>query len=300
MRTSKLITSKDLITADMLRGSTSRRETQHDFHRRFITPSVWKVQKDHVQTTATRSFATLQRNFAKELARVIKMVVYSEYTVPEARRVSKQIFREYYKKAYVLGVKASGAGMSAGYTLFINRPSVNPEINKDEDKWSIAAATSELSFWNKFLKAIEKHHVEEEKKRRDQQEKPDQPVTVYPVIPAARLVPSFDYRILMYVKALEAHFDAGRVVGAPYNSVVYWTKARHHSNCPGCEYMSKISPVPKEALVTTPRAGMCSCLSNCRCTIKIVPKPAEEVRAIRNNTPPKEVIIREMKRRKYN
>ena len=272
MRTSKFLTSKDLITSNMLNGSPSRREIQHDIHRRFITPSVWKVQKDHVQTTASRGFITLQKKFAKELTRILKLVVYEEYTPIEARRLSKKLFIEFYKKAYILGVKTSGAGISTGYSLFVNKPSVTPDISSTENKWSEASAKDELSFWNKFLNAVTKE---------------------------SRLVSSYDYRILMYVRALESHFDAGRVVGAPHNSVIYWTQSKGHSACPGCSYMARISPVPKEAMVTTPRAGMCSCLSNCKCSIKIVPKTADEVRKIRNDTPPKELIIKEMKRRKY-
>ena len=269
----KFLTSKDLITSKMLSTSPLKREVQHDFHRRFITPSVWKVQKDHIQTIASRSFIALQKNFAKELSRIIKLVVYEEFSLPEARRISKKVFTEFYKKAYVLGVKASGTGISTGYTLFVNKPSIMPEITSQEDKWSQLSSKDELSFWNKFLKTASS---------------------------STKLVSSYDYRVLMYVKALESHYDAGRVVGAPYNSVVYWVKNKNHSLCPGCSYMAQISPIPKELVVTTPKAGMCSCLSNCKCSIKISPKSYEEIQKIKRKSPSKEEILREMKRRKYN
>lgn len=269
----KFLTSKDLITSKMLSTSPLKREVQHDFHRRFITPSVWKVQKDHIQTIASRSFIALQKNFAKELSRIIKLVIYEEFSLSEARRLSKRIFIDFYKKAYILGVKASGAGISTGYSLFINKPSIMPEVSPQEDKWSQLSAKDELSFWNKFLKNASN---------------------------STKMVSSYDYRILMYVRALEAHYDAGRVIGAPYNSVVYWVKNKGHSLCPGCTYMSQISPIPKELVVTTPKAGMCSCLSNCKCSIKIVPKSYEEVQKIKRESPSKEEIIKEMKRRKYN
>ena len=272
MRVNKFITAKDLITSKSFSGTPTRREIQYDFHRRFITADAWKPKKDHVQTTASRSFRGLQDTFGRELTRIVNLVIHKEWTVPEARRMSKKLFIEFYKKAYALGVKASGVGISTGYSLFINKPSVKPPIYKDEDKWSEAASVAELSFWMHFLKQITSE---------------------------SRLVHSIDHRILLYVRTLESHFDAGRVAGSPLNSVVYWTPSKGHSACKGCAYMAQISPLPKDALVTTPRAGMCSCLSNCNCTIKIVPKTAEEVRAVRLKSPYKEDIVKEMRRRKY-
>lgn len=276
MKTLKFITSKDLVKHNLFTGIPTKRDIQYDFNRRFITPTVWKVKKDQIQTIATRSFSSLQTDFAKKLARVVNLLIQGNLEDPptmslkEAQKMSKKIFIEYYKRSYVLGVKASGAGLSAGYTLFVNKLST-PDLHK-EDQWSEAAALSEYTFWNSFIKQI---------------------------VSSERRVMAYDKRILLYVKALEAHFDAGRVAGSPYNSVVYWTSSKGHGTCAGCSYMNKISPLPKENMVTTPRAGMCSCMSNCNCTLKIVPKNPEEIKRIKVSAPTKEVIIREMKRRKY-
>jgi hypothetical protein len=276
MRQNKFITSKDLAKHNLFKGIPTKRDIQYDFNRRFITPAFWKIKKDQAQTIATRSFSALQTEFAKKLARVVNLLIQGNQEEPpalsfgQAQKMSKKIFIEFYKRAYVLGVKASGADLSAGYTLFVNKLSL-PDLHK-EDQWSEAAALSEYTFWSSFIKQI---------------------------VNSTRTVLAYDKRILLYVKALEAHFDAGRVSGSPLNSVVYWTMQSRHSHCLGCTYMNSISPIPKENMVTTPRAGMCSCISNCNCTLKIVPKNPEEIKRIRLVSPPKETIIREMKRRKY-
>lgn len=268
----KLLTSKDLIKSSMLGKLPNKREIQHDLHRRFIGPDIWKVKKDHVQTAASRSFTVLQNNFAKELVRIVNLLINKELTFQQARKKSKQIFVEYYKKAYFLGIKASGMGISTGYTLFLHKPYTDPTVTKEESAWSKEASESELSFWSNFIKQLS----------------------------FSNSVSRIDARILMYVRALEAHYDAGRVVGAPRHSVIYWKQDKHSNYCRGCAFMASLSPIPKENVVTTPKAGMCSCLSNCNCKIVIVPKTAEEYIKIKNSSPSKEKIAKQMKSLKLN
>lgn len=238
----------------------SKASIAHDIHKRIFGTEAWNKLKSEVQTTAKRSFIKLQKNFEKELLSNIKLLEYSEISLEEAKRKSYLIFFKYYKQAYMLGYKASGGGISQGLNNF-SRLTANPLIQNNEQIWARTAAKSENKFMANYLQQINnkiKPHM------------------------------ALKTRLSMYTSTLESQFDAGRVTGSPNHSLIYWSTHEETSSCNFCQYMKNNSPWPKEYLITTPMAGFCSCLSNCRCEIKITPTDIATYKKLQFSLPNKE------------
>lgn len=263
-----LTESKDLSTHRLLQPFATKRDIEHDYHRRFIGTEQWRLKKSNVQTIAGRSFAVAKKNFEKDLTKIVHYLQHSFYTPDEARALSRKVFFKYYKQAYFLGLKASGAGISQSYSQLLFKDSADPKVYQEEERWSQTAATAEMKFWGKFLKDIELGR-------------------------AFRL--TMENRIKLYGQSLEGHYNAGRVAGSPNHSIVYWSLSRGHVSCPECEWLGANSPFPKELMITTPKAGMCSCLMNCKCSLKIVPTTQAEYRQIQTGKPTRSQIVRKLK-----
>src|ERR1035437_7260862 len=264
-----LFENKNLATHRLLQPFSTRRDIGHDFHRRFIGTEQWRLKKGNIQTIAGRSFKLAQIKLEKELEKVVHYVQYDYYTLDEGRKRSKKIFNEYYKKAYFLGLKSSGAGISQSYTQLLFKDSSDPLVYAAEERWSQTSATAEMKFWGKFLGDITQKKA---------------------------FRTTMSDRIKMYSQSLEGHYNAGRVAGSPNHSIVYWTMdKRTHVTCPECEWLASNSPYSKENMVTTPKAGLCSCLFNCRCTLKITPTTQDEYKRYKAVKPTQSQILRKIK-----
>lgn len=261
--------SKQLYTSNALMTPIlQRRDLIHDLHRQFIGTPAFRLKKSNIQTIAGRSFTLLQRKFIQDLTRIVKLLQSGDYSESESKRVSRSIFRDYYRKAYFLGLKASGVGIAAGMSSLTFRDYQDPALHQEEERWSQTAATAELRFWNKLL-----INTSLEKKSK------------YTV----------DQRIRFYAESLEGHYNAGRVAGSPRYSLVHWIMDKGHSTCPQCSWMAKNSPWPKELMITTPKAGMCGCLMNCRCELKIIPGSSQEYNKAKLAKPPKDQLVRKLR-----
>lgn len=261
-----LFENKNLATHRLLQPFSTKRDISHDFHRRFIGTEQWRIKKSNIQTIAGRSFKLSQVKFEKELAKVVHYLQYNYYTALEAKKISKKIFYEYYKKAYFLGVKAAGAGISQSYLQLMFKDSADPSITQEETRWIRTAVAAERKFWGKFL-----NNVSQQK--------------------AFKL--SMSKRIKMYASSLEGTYNAGRVAGSPTNSLVYWLMDKKtHVSCPECDFLADKSPWTKEILPTTPKSGLCSCLSNCRCALKIIPTTAEDYKRHKGNLSSSQILSR--------
>jgi hypothetical protein len=266
-----LLENKDLSSHRLLQPFATKRDIEHDYHRRFMGTEQWRLKKNNIQTIAGRSFTLQQKKFEKDLTKVVHYLQHNFYTTDEARKESKKIFYQYYKQAYFLGLKASGAGISQSYSQLLFRDSADPKVYQEEERWSQTAATAEMKFWGKFLTDINMGK-------------------------AFRM--SMEKRIKLYSASLEGHYNAGRVAGSPNHSIVHWTLDRGHQSCPECEWLASNSPWPKELMVTTPKAGLCSCLMNCRCSLKIIPTTQEEYKRIQRSKPSRDQVVRKIKKSK--
>lgn len=87
----------------------------------------------------------------------------------------------------------------------------------------------------------------------------------------------------MYVNTLDHVYYAGKVSMIPKTFVIDWVVDWSAERCEGCRYLYMNSPYTIETLPTTPRAGMTSCLSNCKCKLRVrPPKSMEEFNLARS------------------
>src|ERR1035438_1751778 len=180
--------NKNLSTHRLLQPFSTKRDIAHDFHRRFIGTEQWRLKKSNIQTIAGRSFTLSQVKFEKELTKVVHYLQNNYYTIEEAKKKSEKIFYDYYRRAYFLGLKSSGAGISQSYTQLLFKDSSDPLVYAAEERWSQTAATAEMKFWGKLLSDINSGKAFRQ---------------------------TMNDRIKMYSKSLEGHYSAGRVAGSP-------------------------------------------------------------------------------------
>ena len=259
-----LTESKNISTLNLSNPMILKRGQVFQFHRMFMGTEQFRLKRNNIQTIAGRSFTLLQSKFEKELTKIVHYLQYNYYTAEEAKKLSKKVFYEYYRKAYFLGVKAAGAGISQSYGQLLFKDSSNPSITQEEERWIRTAAVAERKFWGKFINNI------------NQQK-------------AFKL--SMAKRIKMYASSLEGTYNAGRVAGSPTNSLVYWIMDKKtHISCPECGYLADKSPWTKDSLPTTPKSGLCSCISNCRCSLKIVPTTEAEYKRHKGNLSSSQIV----------
>lgn len=262
-----LLESKNIYTLDLRDRSLFKRGLQHDLSRSIIGQERWRRQKGFVQTVAKRSFSLVQNKFEKDLTKVIRDLKNGILLPIDAKRKSRQIFEKYYKTAYFLGLKASGTGLSRAFADLSFNFYGDPNVQYAEERWSKTAAKSELKFWEDFLDNISNKKS---------------------------LYHKLETRIKFYAESLEGHYNVGRVAGSPNNSLVHWVLDRGHTPCKECEWLAANSPWPKELLITTPKAGFCSCLMNCRCYLKIVPSESYEYNSRKEALPSKSQALRDI------
>jgi hypothetical protein len=262
-----LLENKNLHTLNLRDRSLFKRGLHHELSRSIIGQEKWRQQRGFVQTVAKRSFTLLQQKFQKDLNKIIKELSSGTLDLTTAKRKSKKIFEAYYKRAYLLGLKSSGSGIARAFSDLNFNFYGDPDIQHAEERWSRIATASELKFWDKYIEKL--------------------------VSQASSRV-TLERRIKFYVDSLEGHYNAGRVTGSPNNTLIHWVLDKGHEPCRECEYLAANSPYPKELLITTPKAGFCTCLMNCKCTLKIVPSESYEYISRKSELPSKNQILRDL------
>ena len=256
---SELVENKQIFTHKGLSHFALKHAVEQDYQRRFLGTVQWNKIKANVQTVADRSYTALEKQFHAALKELVAR--------PLADAAAKKVFTEFYAKAYTLGLKASGAGISQGFSMFREK-SMLPIISVQERQWAASAAMGEFKYWKNFMRDI----VEE------------------------RLIRfSVEQRIGMYVSSLSAQYDAGRVAGAPENSLIHWVTSKQEK-CPSCLYLASLSPFPKEAVVVVPKSSFTSCRVGCNCKLRIVAATPDEYKMVRAKFPPKTKVIYRLRR----
>jgi hypothetical protein len=170
-----------------------------------------------------------------------------------------RLFDKYYRKAWELGRKSSGT--------FYDTPI---PITAKETKWFNNLVSTEAAFWQKFMS----DSYNEKKTKFD---------------PALRLE--------MYVKNMQAVFNAGRLSGLPKNVLLFWYPEKKLGRmCPGCTYMVNHSPFTQRTMPTVPRGGDTPCLM--RCVHKVIVRVVSEDVMLKRESelPGKDSMIADLKR----
>lgn len=161
-----------------------------------------------------------------------------------------ETMKEAWRDTFLAGIRASGA---PGYEIGKGKLIVPSVVSAVDEAWLNSAMQHEMRFFNNFLADV----IEGKG-------------TMSPL-----------KRLGMYVDALESFYNSARVIGLPgKNTVIHWSAHDDDSSCPGCQYLSEHSPYTKYNLPTVPAAGMCACLTNCRCRLLVRKVEESEVKRI--------------------
>ena len=185
--------------------------------RQLTTPSKWREQKSNVQAIAGRSFEVLKRNFLAKIQKLLLDFAHYNNDLILLGEIDKEV-KASYRKAYMLGLKASGLTLYEKNTTFkkVSLPTLDPK----ESEWL------NQTIFDK------KDQVEE-------------------------LVHSKGQKLLKQVELeLLRYYQYGRIVGAPIYSFVYfnctnkdcqhlvdnspWPREKVEDFCPSCSF--KIVP----------------------------------------------------------
>jgi septum formation topological specificity factor MinE len=231
-----------------------RREHIYDIQSRFIPVQRLKVLQINARNNSNITFKVLKGKFKNELLSIVRGYVNKDFSKQETIRASKQLFYDFYKKTYNLGLKSNGLGVSSSLNAFDYTFKSSPLILKSEDDWIQSTSSTELIYWVNFLNLLENEEVSLSK---------------------------IEKRIEMYAKTLESHLLAGRVAGSSKYSLIYWSHSNGDSSCNVCSFLAKNSPWVKEHILITPKSGNCSCLFNCRCSLRIFKSTPDEYREVK-------------------
>lgn len=214
-------------------------------------PKFQSLQKSLI-TTTNRQFNTLEISFKNELNKVISSLERKHIELESALKKGSLILNKYYKQAYGVGLYNVGGNVSPEVGLSASRIANPKELDL---KWLKTSAESEMVYLGNFLK-----DVDERKKGK---------------------LNTSD-RLDLYVDSLRSQFDAGKVVGAPPLSVIYWQTAPAE-HCKSCLWLEANSPWLKENIPTTPKGGITACNIGCKCRLEIGQLPYKDYLVLKNN-----------------
>ena len=221
------------------------------------------VKKEH--NLANSQFRLAVFKFKKRLEKLFDAYFKEEIDLQKLRLDSAKEFRAVYERAFEAGRRASGVR---------ELKQKNVKVGRKEESWFRSAVREELQYWNAFLDKLE---------QRDEA--------------AKKLV---KHRLEMYVQTVRFMYHSGRVSGLPDLVLLHWfpTQKKTGKMCPGCSYMVKNSPYPRDLMPTVPRAGDTSCLFRCIHKVVVRTATSSQIKERRNALPTKENMLRELQRLK--
>lgn len=236
-----LLESKHVSTHPHVRHSPSahnRTRTQvHAFHA--LTNPDYSTVRKNSHSAATRQLDGIKGTFVHELSKICRSYKSGLITRNKLSDATKAVFDKAYLSTYRLGLKASGLNvLTAGNKAHPQGPMADP----NDKEWIKSALRHERRYWNDFLEDL----IADNFKRF-----------------------TLNDRIKMYADTLDSVFNTARVVGQPFHSVIYWILDSEADNCPGCRFLRDNSPYTRDTLPTVPKAGACSCIYNCKCSLRI-------------------------------
>lgn len=135
-----------------------------------------------------------------------------------------------YHRSYRLGLESCGLG----YRFASKRL-----ISSSEQKWVESAVRQEMSYFAGLLMSLK----------------------------SGKPLSSMAHRVNMYGNSLKSLYSAGQVSGMSPDTVVDWVVDEAAEHCYDCVFLSKNGPYTPDTLPTTPGAGLCRCLSSCKCKL---------------------------------
>lgn len=227
-----------------LKDPTSRSQYVQRHHKRY--PDTKKDKEEKKSNNAMIAQASMNYLIASFNKKMMSRLAQIERTTkngvkePAAlvnRRVNeivavirKDVLSSYHR-GYRLGLESCGLG----YRFASRRL-----ISNNEQKWVESAVRQEMGYFNGLLSDLR----------------------------AGKPLSSMANRVGMYGNALKALYAAGQVSGMSPDTVVDWVVDKEAEHCEDCVFLSNNGPYTPETLPTTPGAGLCRCLSSCKCKLR--------------------------------
>jgi hypothetical protein len=247
-------------------GSARARDLKlaHDLtYRRDYHTSLYAKRRKIGHTVASKKLIEIQTRTERQLLSHLSGFRRGKIDEDQFRSRAVATMREAWKDSFIAGIRASGfKGQSAG------KGKITMKLMERDHRWLKGAAKHEMRFLNRFIRDV----VGGEGK------------LSYPV------------RAKMYVESLRAFFESARVLAMPNRMVIHWIKVPDHRVCEGCAYLARMSPFTKHTLPCTPRAGLCSCISRCRCRLLIRRATETEVRLVESKQLTRRQHLRNLRR----
>lgn len=191
-----------------------------------------------------RKYAQVKERTAQELLDLLRRWKREKIEEPAFRKEAVRTMKRAWRDVFLAGIRASGTPPSGlrgkGDPMVVIAPR--------DDNWLRSAVQHEMRFLNKFLDAAV----------------------------SGDFVMPLEHRAKMYVNALDAFYDAARLIGLPNNVAIHWIASGDEHTCASCRFLAEHSPYAMENIPCTPRNGMTLCLTNDRCWLYIrrVTEPA--------------------------
>ena len=151
------------------------------------------------------------------------------------KQITANQFRHRARRLFKSGYEtAYRLGTEAAGMLFF-------DLSKEDEAWLARARSFEYRYLEGFIKALTSLEETEE----------------------------FWWRADMYIDAMDAMFEAGRVDAYPNEATIIHWRLGVADHCPDCIDLALGGPYRPDSLPATPRSGYTQCLSNCHCSLEI-------------------------------
>lgn len=238
-------------------------------HRRYPEAKQEKEEKrSRNSVVAQTSMNALSANFNKRLmARLaqIDRILKAPRQASTNRRVNdivaliRKDVLDSYHRSYRLGLESCGLG----YRFASKRL-----ISASEQKWVESAMRQEMGYFAGLLGDLK----------------------------SGKPLSSMAGRVQMYGSGLKALYAAGQVSGMGSDSVVDWVVDPAAEHCEDCVFLAKNGPYTPDTLPTTPGAGLCRCLSSCKCKLRFRVVGEQTVQKVKTASRPKTLMLRSIQK----
>ena len=213
----------------------------------------FKIRRAQSHYNAKQTLLRLQNDYERQIAHVIQNYLNGVYSSGQLRDRCKSLLKELYFASFELGLRGAGLHYIPSYGAH--------KMNDEDERWIRSAFNHEMKYFTKFIKDI---------------------INGIPSLAdkAAGIQMSkmaWEKRLRMYIDASNAVYNTARVRGAHSDSLVYWIMRPEAEHCKSCMWLQSMSPFTPNNLPTTPKAGACICLSNCKCYLRVVPASKDKV-----------------------
>jgi len=227
-------------------------------------------------------YVATKSKFSIKLSKEIKKWLNGKQTYARFIKACKQIFKQHYEDAYVIGLLAKEIKQPPKKSL------TSKVMATAAAAWVAYELADEMLYWKRFMQDVKraKEDVAEPLVKLPKPKKAStKPQEVKPATPEIATVVGLSAkhqsRFNMYIHSLDSVYTKGRVESLPEGVIINWVygKAEH---CPDCVDLEKNSPYTKHNLPTVPRQGKTRCLSHCKCKLVFTNAPLKVYNAVNN------------------